>query len=113
MLLTPELCCAARALLRWSPQQLALAADLELATVEVFEADGLVPPETVDAMLDALAGAGLDFIPAGGSSLDGGPGVRTIPEPEPEVAAAEESEELEERMLEEAEEFSAQDITDV
>ena len=113
MLLTPELCRAARALLRWSPLQLALEADLELATVETFEDDGIVPPETVDAMLNALAGAGLEFIPAGGQSLDGGPGVRTIPEPEPEVAAAEEAEELEERMLEEPEEFSARDITDV
>jgi hypothetical protein len=45
-------------------------------------------------MLKALEGAGLEFIAAGGKSLDGGPGLRTIPSPEPEVAAAEETVEL-------------------
>ena len=46
-------------------------------------------------MLQALHNAGLEFISAGGKSLDGGPGLRTVPVPEPEVAAAEEAAELE------------------
>jgi hypothetical protein len=45
-------------------------------------------------MLQALQDAGLEFIPAGGKSLNGGPGLRTIPMAEPEVAAAEEGVEL-------------------
>ena len=98
MLLTPELCRAARALLKWKAQQLAAAAGLDIAIVERFEADGVVPPASVEAMLEALQGAGLEFIPAGGKSLDGGPGLRTIPQPEPEVAAAEGAIELDETL---------------
>ncbi len=40
--------------------------------------------------------AGLEFIAAGGRSLDGGPGLRTTPMVEPEVAAAEEAVERDE-----------------
>lgn len=50
-------------------------------------------------MFAALQGAGLEFIPAGGKSLAGGPGLRTIPLAEPEVAAAEEALELDEPAL--------------
>jgi len=60
-----------------------------VATVKRFEAGGMVGPSSVEAMLQALQGAGVEFIPAGGKSLGGGPGLRTIPMPEPEVAAAE------------------------
>ncbi len=91
MLLTPEMCRAARALLKWKPHQLASAAGLGLATVRRFEAGGTVRLPSVEAMLLALQGAGLEFIAAGGKSLDGGPGLRTIPLAEPEVAAAEEA----------------------
>ena len=99
MLLTPELCRAARALLNWKANQLASAAGLSLPTVRRFEAGGIVRPPSVAAMVQALQGAGLEFIPAGGKSLDGGPGLRTMPMAEPEVAAAEESLELEEPPL--------------
>ncbi len=61
-----------------------------------FEAGRTVRLPYVEAMLEALAAAGLEFIAAGGKSLDGGPGLRTIPLAEPEVAAAEEAVELEE-----------------
>jgi hypothetical protein len=105
MLLTPEMCNAARALLKWQPQQLASAADLELATVERFEAGGMVPLESVEAMLQALQAAGIEFIAAGGQSLDGGPGLRTSPVAEPEVTAAEEAVELEEPALTKSDEF--------
>ena len=99
MLLTPEMCRAARALLRWEARQLAAAAGLDTATVERFEEGGMVQPASVEEMLETLRGAGLEFIPAGGTSMDGGPGLRTIPIPEPEVAAAEEAVELEELVL--------------
>lgn len=95
MILTPEICRAARALLRWDAQQLAIAAELDIATIEGFEAGGVVDPQAVELLLEALQGAGLELIPAGGKSLGGGPGLRTIPQPEPEVAAAEEAQELE------------------
>jgi hypothetical protein len=91
MLLTPEMCRAARALLDWTPQQLASAAVLGSATVKRFESGCIVRMSSVEAMLQALQGAGLEFIPAGGRSLHGGPGLRTIPKAEPEVAAAEEA----------------------
>lgn len=96
MLLTPEMCRAARALLNWKALQLASASGLSVATVRRFEAGGMVRPPSVGAMLDALQDAGLEFIPAGAKSLAGGPGIRTMTMPEPEVAAAEEALELEE-----------------
>ncbi|MET0239460.1 MAG: hypothetical protein ABW184_06130 [Sphingobium sp.] len=99
MLLTPEMSRAARALLKWKPQQLATAAGLDVSVVERFEDDGIISPASVEAMLETLRGAGLKFIAAGGKSLDGGPGLRTIPKPEPEVAAAEEVIELEAPLL--------------
>ena len=94
MLLTPEMCRAARALLNWDARRLAAVAGLGRATVERFEGGGIVRLSSVEAMLQALQDAGLEFIPAGGTSLHGGPGLRTIPMAEPEVAAAEEAIEL-------------------
>ena len=89
MLLTPKLCRAARALLQWEAHQLAIAARLDIETIERFETGGIVDPASVELMLETLQRAGLEFIPAGGKSLNDGPGLRTIPKPEPEVAAAE------------------------
>jgi transcriptional regulator with XRE-family HTH domain len=94
MLLTPEMCRAARALLDWKQHQLASAAGLSVDLVRRFEGGGVVRLPSVEAMLQALQDAGLEFIPAGGKSLKGGPGLRTIPMAEPEVAAAEEGVEL-------------------
>ena len=105
MLLTPEMSRAARALLNWEPHQLASAAGLGLVTVRRFEAGGTVRLRSVEAMLEALQGAGLEFIPAGGKSLDGGPGLRTTPVAEPEVAAAEEAVEREGSALEASDEI--------
>ena len=87
---------AARALLRWDAEKLAAAAGLSFSTVKRFERGGVVRTSSVAAMLHALQDAGLEFIAAGGRSLDGGPGLRTMPMPEPEVAAAEEAVELDE-----------------
>jgi hypothetical protein len=69
---------------------------LDKETVESFEAGCTVVPLSVEAILATLQNAGVEFIPAGGESLDGGPGLRTIPIPEPEVAAAVEGAELNE-----------------
>ena len=99
MVLTPELCRASRALLKWKVLHLASAAGLAEATVRRFEASGLVRPTSVEAMIQALEGAGLELIQAGAKSLKGGPRVRMIPLVEPEVAAAEEAIELNEPAL--------------
>jgi len=99
MLLTPEMGRAARALLKWTAEELAAAAGLGVSTVKRFERGGIVRVSSVEAMLFALQSAGLEFIAAGGKSLDGGPGLRTMPMLEPEVAAAEEALELDEPAL--------------
>lgn len=102
--MTPEMCRAARALLAWEAHQLASSAGLSIETVRRFEAGEMVQLASVEAMLVALQGAGLEFIPAGGRSLDGGPGLRTMPMAEPEVAEAEEASELENTQLSGADE---------
>lgn len=94
MIMTPEMCRAARALLNWKPHHLASAAELSAATVRRLEAGGTVRLPSVEAMFQALQAAGLEFIPAGAMSPDGGPGIRTLPLAEPEVAAAEDAVEL-------------------
>lgn len=94
MLMTPELCRAARALIDWDVPQLARASGVSEEAVEQFEAGRVVPHEAVEALLQALLDAGLEFIAAGAKSHDGGPGLRTIPLAEPEVTAAEEAVEL-------------------
>lgn len=96
MLLSPEMSRAARALLRWDAHELAAAAGLSVSTIKRFERGSIVRAPSVEAMLHAFQDAGLEFIAAGGRSLDGGPGLRTMPMPEPEVAAAEEAVELDE-----------------
>jgi hypothetical protein len=88
MEISPQLCRAARALIGWGADDLARAAGLADATVRRFEAGALVRKRSVAAMQEALESAGLEFIPAGGESLDGGEGVRIRPTEEPEVAAA-------------------------
>jgi len=69
----------ARALLRWEAEELAAAAGLSLSTVKRFERGGIVRARSVEAMLQALQGAGLEFISAGGRSRDGGPPQRKKP----------------------------------
>jgi hypothetical protein len=88
MEMSPQLCRAARALLGWSAFDLAGASGLGVTTVKRFEAGALVRKGSVFAMQEALQGAGLEFIPAGGQSLRGGEGVRMQPTVEPEVAEA-------------------------
>ena len=66
---------AARALLDWSQEQLASAADVSIPTIKRLEAsDGPLGGrgQTVEKILNSLAAAGVEFIEENG----GGPGVR-------------------------------------
>jgi DNA-binding transcriptional regulator YiaG len=71
--ITPGQCKAARALLELTQGDLAKAADLGLSTVVDFEKKRRqVSAAAVQAIKDALAAHGVDFIDENG----GGPGVR-------------------------------------
>jgi DNA-binding XRE family transcriptional regulator len=66
---------AARALLDWSQEQLALAADVSIPTIKRLEAnDGPLGGRgnTVEKILNSMEAAGVEFIDENG----GGPGVR-------------------------------------
>ena len=66
---------AARALLDWSQEQLASAADVSIPTIKRLEAsDGPLGGrgQTAEKILNSLAAAGVEFIKENG----GGPGVR-------------------------------------
>ena len=66
---------AARALLAWSQEELATAAEISVPTIKRLEAnDGLLGgrAETGDRIRTALEAAGIEFIAENG----GGPGVR-------------------------------------
>lgn len=77
----------------------AIAAGLTRPTIRRFEAGATVRLSSVEAILEALQSAGIEFIAAGGKSLDGGPGLRTIPLLEPEVARAADEVELPDEAL--------------
>ena len=79
MTMSVEQCRAARALLGWSTNKLAEAANLGLATVRRFETGNPVQDTSVTAMHDAMVAEGVLFIGAGDSSRSGGEGVRFAP----------------------------------
>ena len=69
---------AARALLRWSADELASASKIGVATIRRFEMQEGVPAGTVrilDALKSTLEAAGVEFI----GSPEDGPGVRLRP----------------------------------
>ncbi len=71
---------AARALLRWSAQQLAEAADVGGTTLRRFELVDGIPAgniKTIEAIKSTLEEAGIEFI----GTPDDGPGVRLRPKP--------------------------------
>lgn len=74
-----EQCRAARALLDWSAQELALHAGIGVATVRRFESGSAVAPASVESMAHCLTVAGITFIAAGEASAVGGEGVRFSP----------------------------------
>lgn len=71
-----EQCRAARALLGWSTNDLAKAANLGLATVRRFETGNAVQAGSIETMKGALEAAGVTFVGQGQTSRAGGVGVR-------------------------------------
>jgi transcriptional regulator with XRE-family HTH domain len=72
-MITPDQCRAARALLRWTQEQLAETAGVGVSTVEAFEAALRQPIDRNRAAIrQAFEAAGIAFIPENG----GGAGVR-------------------------------------
>lgn len=75
LIIMPEQCRAARALLGWSQDQLSAASKVAKATIANFEAGKRSPYErTLADMRDALEAAGVLFIAENG----GGAGVRLL-----------------------------------
>jgi predicted transcriptional regulator len=73
IVITPEQCRAARALLAWSQQDLADKSGVGIVTVHQLEAGTSQPRRaTVDVVRRAFEAAGVEFIEENG----GGPGVR-------------------------------------
>ncbi len=71
---------AARALLRWSAQQLAEVANVGGTTLRRFELEDGIPAgniRTIEAIKNTLEEAGIEFI----GTPDDGPGVRLRPKP--------------------------------
>lgn len=67
-------CRAARALLKWSQTELAIASGVSMSTVADFEIDKREPrSDKLTAIRLALQGAGIEFLPAKGGK---GVGVR-------------------------------------
>lgn len=63
MILTPEQCRAARALLNWSQQELANRAEVGIVTVRQVEAGSHDPrPATLKVIRYAFESAGIEFI---------------------------------------------------
>jgi transcriptional regulator with XRE-family HTH domain len=76
-MLTPDQLRAARALVKWSREDLAEKADVSAMTIKGFEllgADSKI--STLNKLRRALESAGVEFIDDGAHSYEGGPGVR-------------------------------------
>jgi transcriptional regulator with XRE-family HTH domain len=72
VMIDPENCRAARALINWSQQQLAKAANVGVSAVKNFEAGHrMLTPNNLAAIQNALKHAGVEFV----SEEQGGPGV--------------------------------------
>ena len=79
MHITPAQCRAARALLNWSPERLALAAQHAAETVALYETGTTsTDTEVADALQRALETGGIRFIDADQTSAAGGVGVRLL-----------------------------------
>jgi predicted transcriptional regulator len=76
-MLTPDQLRAARALVKWSREDLATKSGVATVTIKGFEllgADSKI--STLSKLRRALEDAGVEFIDDGYRSEDGGPGVR-------------------------------------
>jgi DNA-binding XRE family transcriptional regulator len=77
ILITPEQCKGARAMLDMSREDLAKAAGIAPRTLVDFERGARQPQRNnLAAIRTALEAAGIEFVPAGPYSGDSGPGVR-------------------------------------
>ena len=75
-MIMPEQCRAARALLGWSQQALADAAQVGVVTIRQFELGATTPRSaTLQVLSLALEAAGVVFL-SDGDCVEGGPGVR-------------------------------------
>lgn len=77
--MTSEQLRAARALIRWEQKDVAEASGVSLPSIKRLETKrGALSAynSTVEAIRKALESAGVEFIPPGTSSADGGAGVR-------------------------------------
>ncbi len=73
MLISPQQCRGARAMLGWTQGQLAEASQVAKKTIADFEREASAPrPRTVAALRSTLETGGVEFIEPNG----GGPGVR-------------------------------------
>ena len=72
-MISPNQCKAARALLGWTQEQLAVTAGIGISTVREFELGQRKPiARNRQAILNAFSAAGIEFIDENG----GGPGLR-------------------------------------
>jgi transcriptional regulator with XRE-family HTH domain len=77
MSISPAQCRAARGLLRWSQAELQARSKVTKPTIANFELETRQPYErTLDAIQGAFEKAGIEFIPEGETSEDGGDGLR-------------------------------------
>ncbi|MDM9626281.1 XRE family transcriptional regulator [Rhizobium sp. S152] len=74
--MTPQQCRAARALLDFSHDDLALRARVDVSVLQSFEAGSGAPDDSVDALRTAVEEAGAMLITSGSNSPAGGEGVR-------------------------------------
>lgn len=73
MAITRETCRAARALIDWTQEQLAVAAMIGNSTVRNFESGRSLPtPNNLAAIERALEAAGVEFLPDNGVRLRNG-----------------------------------------
>ncbi len=87
-MISPDQSRAARALLGWSAQDAADAANIGIATMKRFESGQPVQPGTLTAIADGLTAAGVAFIDEGEKSWSGGAGVRLTGLPRPAANAS-------------------------
>lgn len=77
VMMTPAQIRAARALLGWKQTELAEAAGVSEISVKNIERGATdARGSTLGKIQSAFEAAGLEIIPTGGASIDGGPGVR-------------------------------------
>lgn len=76
MVITISQCRAARAMLGWSAADLANGAVVGVMTVHRFEGGETVRQSSIDKIRRAFEAAGVEFIPTGAASQNGGEGLR-------------------------------------